>query len=60
MPDKSNTLKLYGLYSRKVAELLKEGERITEEDRAYIENHLLIIQLSLTASKYAHPKHRRR
>lgn len=58
MPDKHNTLKLYGQYSRKIAELLKEGEMITEEDRAYIENHLLIIQLSLTASKYAQPKGR--
>lgn len=56
MSQKKDVLKLYGHYSKKVAQLLKSGEKISQDDRTYIENHLVIVQLSLTVSKYTAPK----
>jgi hypothetical protein len=54
--QKKELLKLYGLYSKKVAQLLKSGEKISMDDRTYIENHLVLVQLSLTISKYTASK----
>ena len=46
-----DTLKRFGAYSVKLAELLREGHRIDSDDTTFIENHLLIVQLALALSK---------
>ncbi|HEU4683937.1 MAG TPA: hypothetical protein VFS39_05495 [Nitrospira sp.] len=49
-------VKQYGEYSIKLAELLKEDETVDLEEQIFIENHLLIVQLALTTSKYRRRK----
>jgi len=56
MSQKKDLLKLYGHYSKKVAQMLKRGEKLSVDDRTYIENQLVIVQLSLTESKYGGSK----
>jgi hypothetical protein len=56
MPNKNNILKLYGQYSVALAERLKEGATLDAEQRMYIENHLLIVQLALAMSKHPGPR----
>jgi len=51
MPQKNDILKLYGQYSVALAERLKEGQRLNNEEQMFIENHLLIVQLALAMSK---------
>lgn len=53
MPNKNNILKLYGEYSVALAQRLKEGATLDAEQREFIENHLLIVQLALAMSKHA-------
>ena len=57
MPNKNDILKLYGQYSVALAQRLKEGATLDAEQRMFIENHLLIVQLALAMSK--HPESRR-
>jgi hypothetical protein len=57
MPNKNNILKLYGQYSVALAQRLKEGATLDAEQRMFIENHLLIVQLALAMAK--HPESRR-
>lgn len=53
MPNKDNILKLYGQYSIALAQRLKEGATLDAEQRTFIENHLLIVQLALAMSKHS-------
>lgn len=53
MTDKDQILKSFGKSSLKVAELLKGTERLTPDERNYIENHVLIVQMAITSSKYS-------
>ena len=53
MPNKNNILKLYGQYSVALAQRLKEGATLDADQRMFIENHLLIVQLALAMSKHS-------
>lgn len=57
MPLSRYVLKQFGGYCAKLAQELKD-ESFTPEDRMYVENHLLIVQLALTMSKYSHARAR--
>jgi hypothetical protein len=46
-------LKQFGASCTKLAEQLKV-EPFTADERMYVENHLLIVQLALAMSKYSH------
>ena len=46
-----NVLKQFGDSCTKLAQQLKD-ETFSAEDRMYVENHLLIVQLALMMSKY--------
>ena len=48
-------LKQFGASCTKLAAQLKE-EPFTADERMYVENHLLIVQLALAMSKHAKPK----
>ncbi|HEU4683753.1 MAG TPA: hypothetical protein VFS39_04555 [Nitrospira sp.] len=52
MDRKQQILKSYGQYSLQLAQLLKDGEKLTMDDQVFIENHLLIVQLAITALKH--------
>lgn len=56
MSDRKHIIKHYGQYSLKLAELLKEGEKLNLEEQVFIENHLVIVQLAIALSKYSGPK----
>ena len=59
MPDKEHILRLYGQYCRKVAELLKEGMALPREERSFIENHIVLVQLALATKKYSEPQNQK-
>lgn len=52
MPQGRYILERYGVYSVKLAELLKNGRKLSSEEQMFIENHLLIVQLAMAMSKY--------
>lgn len=52
MPQGRYILERYGVYSVKLAELLKNGRKFSSEEQMFIENHLLIVQLAMAMSKY--------
>ena len=52
MPQGRYILERYGVYSVKLAELLKSGRKFSSEEQMFIENHLLIVQLAMAMSKY--------
>jgi hypothetical protein len=54
--DTKHILKSYGEYSVKLAQLLRDGEKLHMDDQIFIENHLLIVQLAITALKHGKPK----
>lgn len=56
MPQGRYILERYGVYSVKLAELLKNGRKFSSEEQMFIENHLLIVQLAMTMSKYTPSK----
>jgi hypothetical protein len=45
-------LKLYGRYSVELANHLKQGATLNVEEKMYLENHLLVVQLALAMSKH--------
>jgi hypothetical protein len=51
------TLKRFGRYSVQLAQLLKEGTRLSADEQMFLENHLLIVQLALAMSKF-HPRNK--
>ena len=55
MPRSLDLLKQFGHSCTQLAQQLKD-ETFTDEDRMFVENHLLIVQLALAMSKYAHLK----
>ena len=56
MPQGRYILERYGVYSVKLAELLKSGRKLSSEEQMFIENHLLIVQLAMAMSKYTPSK----
>lgn len=56
----NDTLKRFGEYSVKLAELLKEGQRLDTDELIFIENHLLIVQLAMAMSKSFRKRNRDR
>ena len=52
MARNNDVLKRYGKYSMKVAELIKEGGRLSSDDEMAVENSVLIVQLAMTMSRY--------
>jgi hypothetical protein len=55
MPRSRNVLKQFGDSCAQLAQQLK-NETFSAEDRMFVENHLLIVQLALTMSKYSHAR----
>ncbi len=55
MPRTNHVLKQFGDNCKELAQLLKDGT-FTAEDRMYVENHLLIVQLALAISKLTHSR----
>ena len=53
MVPNESILKQFGASCTRLAEQLK-NEPFTADDRMYVENHLLIVQLALALSKYSH------
>ncbi len=53
MSRTKQVLQQFGDNCRELAQLLKDGT-FTTEDRMYVENHLLIVQLALAISKRTH------
>ena len=51
MPAKKDILTLYGQYSLKLAQLLREGVPFDQEEQTSLENHVLIVQLALLQAK---------
>lgn len=51
MPEKRAALKLYGESSVRVAELLKNGARLTLDEQTFIENHLVLVHLAVAESR---------
>ncbi len=56
MSDRKHILKSYGESSVKLAQLLRDGEKLNMDDQVFIENHLLIVQLAITALKHGKAK----
>ncbi len=56
MPTSKQILRLYGQSSIELAHRLKEGAPLHTEERMFIENHLLIVQLALAMSKHVRPR----
>ncbi len=52
MPHKADLLKQYGKASLRLVEFLKDTKPLSLEEQAFVENHLLIVQLAFTESKY--------
>lgn len=53
MPAKKDILKLYGQYSIKLADLLKEGLELEQDEQVSLENHVLIVQLAILQAKHS-------
>ena len=53
MAPSQDILKQFGASCTKLAEQLK-NEPFTADDRMYVENHLLIVQLAQAMWKYSH------
>jgi hypothetical protein len=58
MPDKKGALKQYGESCLRVAELLKNGARLTLDEQTFIENHLVLVHLAIAEHK-SRDRHRR-
>jgi len=52
MTEKDQILRSFGQYSVKLAELLKRREKLSLDERTFIENHILIVQIAMTIAKY--------
>ena len=52
MPAKKDILTLYGQYSIKVADLLREGLQLEHDEQISLENHVLIVQLAILQAKH--------
>ena len=55
MSRTNHVLQQFGENCRELAHLLKDGT-FTHDDRRYVENHLLIVQLALAISKLTHSR----
>jgi hypothetical protein len=53
MPAKKDILRLYGQYSLKLAQLLKEGVQFDQDEQVSLENHVLIVQLAILQAKHS-------
>jgi hypothetical protein len=53
MTEKDQILRSFGRCSIKLAELLKGRDKLDQDDRTFIENHILIVQIALTMAKYS-------
>lgn len=56
MAQRENIIRLYGQYSVRLAELVRDAEKLSMDEQIFIENHLLIVQLAITGKKYGAPK----
>ncbi len=53
MPAKKDILTLYGQYSLKLAQLLKDGVQFDQDEQISLENHVLIVQLAILQAKHS-------
>jgi len=53
MPANKDILRLYGQYSLKLAQLLKEGLQLEQDEQVSLENHVLIVQLAILQAKHS-------
>ncbi|HJT22383.1 MAG TPA: hypothetical protein VJ746_18065 [Nitrospira sp.] len=56
MPARNEIVNMYGEYSLKLANFLKQERKIGMDEFIFIENHLLIVQLAITQIKYSGQK----
>ncbi|ALA60305.1 hypothetical protein [Nitrospira moscoviensis] len=59
MQEVKQAVRRFSESSRALANLLKEKRNISMDDRINIENHLVLVQLALTATKYDESSRRR-
>ena len=59
MQEVKQAVRRFSESSRALADLLKEKRNISMDDRINIENHLVLVQLALTATKYDESSRRR-
>jgi hypothetical protein len=59
MQEVKQAVRRFSESSRALADLLKEKPNISMDDRINIENHLVLVQLALTATKYDESSRRR-
>jgi hypothetical protein len=57
---KITLLKTFGDASTALANYLRQGEKLDVDDRAFIENNILIVQLAYTTWKHIHLKKQRK
>jgi hypothetical protein len=57
---KTKVLKSFGDASTALANYLRDGEKLDVDDRAFIENNILIVQLAYTTWKHIHQKKQRK
>lgn len=53
MNEKDQILRSFGRCSMKLAEYLKSREKLNVDERTFIENHILIVQIAMTIAKYS-------
>ena len=57
---KAKVLRSFGEASTALANYLRVGETLDVDERAYVENHVLIVQLAYTTWKHFHQKKQRK
>ncbi len=57
---KTKVLKSFGEASTALANYMREGEKLDVDDRAFIENNILIVQLAYTTWKHVYQKKQRK
>jgi hypothetical protein len=60
LSKKHKVLRSFGEASTALANYLREGEKLDADERTYVENHVLIVQLAYTTWKHIHHKKQRK
>ena len=53
MTSKEDLLKVYGESSLKLAQLIKQGLQLEQDEQISLENHVLIVQLAILQAKHS-------
>ena len=60
LSKKTKILKSFGEASTALANYLREGEKLDLDERTYVENHVLIVQLAYTTWNHLYQKRQRK